>query len=217
MTESLELTETFIQTPHELEAEFRTAAPVRPVKIPSGINGWLVTRHEDVKAVLTDPRTLSLHRTAQGYVPAFVGLSSRVSGVAALRADPARMPDAVEELLRYESPLHTGTLRFTAEDIEIGGVPIPANEFVFVSLLSANRDDAGFEEPDKLDISRSTNGHVAFGHGIRHCLGAPLARLEGRIAIGRVLDLHLAVDPDTLTWRTSSLMRDLEVLPVRTK
>ncbi|RSM73035.1 cytochrome P450 [Kibdelosporangium aridum] len=139
----------------------------------------------------------------------------------ALKADPSLLPDAVEELLRYEGPLHTGTMRFTVEDVELGGVVIPANEFVLVSLLAANRDDRRFEEPDALDLSRSPGGHVAFGHGIHHCLGAPLARLEGRIAIGKLLDrfpdLRLATDPDTLTWRTSTLMRGLEALPVHTE
>ncbi|HEY3463943.1 MAG TPA: cytochrome P450 [Amycolatopsis sp.] len=95
---------------------------------------------------------------------------------------------------------------------------IPAGEFVAVSLSSANRDERRFPEPDRLDLTRRTGGHVAFGHGIHYCLGAPLARLEGQVAIGRLitrfprLRLDAGLEP---TWRFSLLMRGLEALPVR--
>ncbi|MFD2422748.1 cytochrome P450 family protein [Amycolatopsis pigmentata] len=141
--------------------------------------------------------------------------------LAALRADPGLVPAAVEELLRYEGPVHLGTARFTTGPISVGGVEIPAGEFLAVSLASANRDPERFEDPDRVDIARQTAGHLAFGHGIHHCLGAPLARLEGTIAIGRLIDrfprLRLAADPETLTWRFSTLMRGLEKLPVSTR
>jgi cytochrome P450 len=138
--------------------------------------------------------------------------------LAAVRADPALLPGAVEELLRYDGPLHVGTTRFTDAPVEVGGVTIPADEFVMVSLLAANRDAERFEDPDRLDVTRQAGGHVAFGHGIHHCLGAPLARLEGQVAIGRLLarfgDLRLAVEPSMLRWRTSTLMHGVESLPV---
>lgn len=141
--------------------------------------------------------------------------------LAALRADPGLMPGAVEELLRYEGPVHLGTVRYTVAPITVGGVEIPAGEFLAVSLTSANRDRERFEDPGRLDITRQTAGHIAFGHGIHHCLGAPLARLEGTVAIGRLIDrfprLRLAADPETLTWRFSTLIRGLDKLPVSTR
>ncbi|WIV54197.1 cytochrome P450 family protein [Amycolatopsis nalaikhensis] len=135
-----------------------------------------------------------------------------------LRADPELLPGAVQELLRYEGPVHVGTYRFTAEPVVVGGVEIPAGEFVAVSLNSANRDEHRFPEPDRLDLTRRTGGHVAFGHGIHYCLGAPLARLEGQVAIGRLITrfprLRLDVGSEP-KWRFSRLMRGLEALPVR--
>ncbi|WP_199430601.1 cytochrome P450 family protein [Qaidamihabitans albus] len=139
--------------------------------------------------------------------------------LAALRADPALLPNAVEEFLRYEGPVHIATLRFTTEPVPVGGTEIPAEEFVMISLLAADRDPARFGDPDRLDITRPAGGHLAFGHGIHYCLGAPLARLEGEIAIGRLLarygGLRLVAEPETLRWRDSTLIRGLQELPVR--
>jgi cytochrome P450 len=135
-----------------------------------------------------------------------------------LRADPTLLPGAIEEVLRIASPIHIATLRFTSEPVAVDGVEIPAGEFVMVSLLAANADEARFADPRTLDITRDTGGHLAFGHGIHHCLGAPLARLEGEIAIGRLLarfpSLRLAIDPARVRWRTSTLVRGLRELPV---
>jgi cytochrome P450 len=139
--------------------------------------------------------------------------------LAALRADPSLIKGAVEEFLRYEGPVNQATLRFTTEPVTFGDVTIPTDELVFVSLASANRDTERFPEADRFDITRSTGGHLAFGHGIHFCLGAPLARLEGEVAVNSLLkrfpDLALAAEPDELTWRSSTLMRGLFTLPVR--
>jgi cytochrome P450 len=140
--------------------------------------------------------------------------------LALLQSDPALLPGAVEEFLRYESPLHIATYRFTAEPVRVGGVEIPAGQFVRISVLGANRDERQFADPDRLDITRPPGGHLAFGHGIHHCLGAPLARLEGQIAIGALLrrfpGLALAAEPgEDLRWRDSTLMHGLHELPVR--
>ena len=138
--------------------------------------------------------------------------------LALLRAQPHRLPDAVEELLRFDGPLQVATFRLTVEPVEIGGVTIPAGEIVIAGLLAANRDPACTAQPDALDITRTDNPHLAFGHGIHHCLGAPLARLEGRIALGTLLArfprLRLAVPAEQLTWRPSVLMNGLTALPV---
>jgi cytochrome P450 len=136
-----------------------------------------------------------------------------------LRSDPSLLPGAVEELLRFANPLNHATERFTLEPVEIGGVTIPAREWVLCVTSSANRDPGRFGDPDRLDVGRDAGGHVAFGHGIHYCLGAPLARLEGEVAFGALLgrfpDLSLAADPATLRWRPSSLIHGLEALPVR--
>jgi cytochrome P450 len=137
----------------------------------------------------------------------------------ALRADPGLLAGAVEEFLRFESPVNLATFRYTVAPVRLGGVEIPAGEFVLVSLGAANRDSERFADADRLDVTRGAGGHLAFGHGIHFCLGAPLARLEGQVAIGRLLDrfpdLALAVDPDELRWRDSTLLRGLESLPLR--
>lgn len=139
--------------------------------------------------------------------------------LAALRADPSLMHGAIEEFLRHEGPLNIATYRYTTQPLQLGDVLIPAGEFVMVSLASANRDGARFDDADRLDITRDSAGHVAFGYGIHYCVGAPLARMEGEIAIGKLLDrfpnLALARDPEQLRWRPSTLMRGLETLPVR--
>jgi cytochrome P450 len=136
-----------------------------------------------------------------------------------LRRGSSLLPGAVEELLRYANPLNHATERFTLEPVEIGGVTIPAREWVLCVTSSANHDPDRFADPDRLDVGRDAGGHVAFGHGIHYCLGAPLARLEGEIAFGALLarfpGLSLAVEPSKLRWRPSSLIHGLETLPVR--
>lgn len=138
--------------------------------------------------------------------------------LAALRADRTLLPGTVEEFLRYDGPVNMATMRFTAEPVEVGDVTIPDAELVLISLGSANRDPDRFAAPHALDITRRAGGHLAFGHGIHHCLGAPLARMEGAIAIGDLLDrfpqLRLAAEPAELRWRNSTLIRGLTELPV---
>jgi cytochrome P450 len=139
--------------------------------------------------------------------------------LAKLRSDPELLPNAVEEILRYDGPINLATLRFALEPVKVGDVEIPEGGFVVISLLGANRDGERFPEPEDLDITRATGGHLAFGHGIHYCVGAPLARLEAEIAIGRLLarfdDLTLVGDPGELRWRESTLVHGLETLPVR--
>ncbi|MFE0025185.1 cytochrome P450 [Amycolatopsis sp. NPDC059021] len=138
--------------------------------------------------------------------------------LALVRSDPALLPDAIEEFLRYDGPISLASLRFTKGPVEVGGVTIPEGEFMLLSLLGANRDAERFEDPARLDVTRPAGGHVAFGHGIHYCVGAPLARLEAEIAIGRLLErfpgLRLAAEPETLRWRESNLVHGLESLPV---
>jgi cytochrome P450 len=138
--------------------------------------------------------------------------------LAKLKQDPTLITSAVEEFLRYNGPVETSTLRFASEDILIGGQLIPKGEMVLVVIASADHDANQFSEPEKLDIVRANNRHVAFGHGIHFCIGAPLARLEGQIAINTLLqrkpDLHLATEVADLLWRSGTLIRGVRTLPV---
>jgi cytochrome P450 len=139
--------------------------------------------------------------------------------LARLRAGPSLMAGAVEELLRYVHPVSHATFRFAAEPVEIGGAAIGRGEIVLVSLSGANRDLSRFADAARLDIGRDSSGHLSFGHGIHYCVGAPLARLEAEIAFGGLLgrfgSMTLAVPPDSLRWRPSTLIHGLEALPVR--
>ncbi len=139
--------------------------------------------------------------------------------LAVLQANPDLLPGAIEEFLRYESPVNHATLRYTTEPIDIAGTAIPAGEFVVVSLAAANHDPHRFPAPDSLDVTRPATGHLAFGYGVHFCLGAQLARVEGQIAIGGLITrfprMGLSVDPSDLTWRNSTLLRGLTALPVR--
>ena len=139
--------------------------------------------------------------------------------LARLRQDPGLVGTAVEELLRLGSPVDVATERYARADVEVAGVTIPRGSLVLVGIVAANTDGARFERPERLDVAREDNHHVAFGHGPHYCLGAPLARLEGRIAIGSLIrrfpDLRLAVPPDQLRWRPSVSLRGLVSLPVR--
>jgi cytochrome P450 PksS len=138
---------------------------------------------------------------------------------ARLRAEPQLVAPAVEELLRFAPPLETATERYAREDMEIAGVKIPRGSLVFAALASANRDEKHFAEADRLDLSRQPNKHLTFGLGIHYCLGAPLARLEGQIAIGSLArcskSLQLAVPSSALAWRPGLVLRGLKSLPLR--
>jgi cytochrome P450 len=138
--------------------------------------------------------------------------------LALLKANPALVPNAVEEFLRYDGPVERATMRFAAEDVEIGGQLIRRGQAVSVVLASADHDVAQFAHPEQLDVTRSNNRHLGFGFGVHYCVGAPLARLEGRIAISTLLqrlpDLRLAEPPETLVWRPNLVLRGLRHLPV---
>lgn len=138
----------------------------------------------------------------------------------ALCKDRSLLPGAVEEFLRLESPVRHASFRSAVEDLTIDGAEIRAGDFVLLAIASANRDPLRFDDPHQLDVRRPTDGgHLAFGHGIHHCLGAPLARVELRAAFGALLDaypgMRLAGDPAQLRWRTSTIIRGLHSLPVR--
>ncbi|MEU5128710.1 cytochrome P450 family protein [Streptomyces mobaraensis] len=132
--------------------------------------------------------------------------------------DESLLETGVEELLRYDGPVELATWRFATRDVTIGGQRIAEGDPVLVVLAAADRDPERFAEPDTLDLARSDNQHLGYGHGIHYCLGAPLARLEGRTALATLLrrlpDLRLSADPDDLRWRGGLIMRGLRTLPV---
>lgn len=139
--------------------------------------------------------------------------------LARLRGNPALIRSAVEELLRFTAPVEQATERYAREDVTITGVTIPRGALTLAVLASANRDEHYFERPDQLDITREKNRHLAFGYGIHACVGMPLARLEGQIALNtlvqRLPKLRLAVAPAQLRWRATPHVRGLAALPVR--
>lgn len=138
--------------------------------------------------------------------------------LAKLRSESALIKTAIEELVRFVCPVEMATERYTREDIIIAETTIPRGELVMAVIGSANRDENHFDNPDSLDITRKNNKHLAFGQGMHYCLGAPLARLEGQIAIStlvqRMPNLRLSVAPDQLRWRGTFVLRGLEALPV---
>jgi cytochrome P450 PksS len=136
-----------------------------------------------------------------------------------LRADRDLLESCVEELLRFGSPLETATERYAREDVRIAGTTIPRGSLVFAAIASANRDERQFVDSDRLDIAREPNKHLSFGLGPHYCLGAPLARLEGQIAIDALLrhTTRLAVSSTPLRWRPGLVLRGLEALPLEVK
>jgi len=138
--------------------------------------------------------------------------------LARLRAEPELVASAVEEILRFDSPVQA-TSRLPIEDVEIGGVRFPKGGEIGLLLGAANRDPAVFADPERFDVGRAENRHLSFGLGIHFCLGAGLARLEGQSALGalvaRAPGIALAIEPDAIEWRPGWLLRGTTSLPLR--
>jgi cytochrome P450 len=190
--------------------------------------GAMVRARDEDEGRLTETEMVQLatglltagHETTVTQIPNFVyTLLGHPEEFARLRADPGLLPGAIEELLRHV-PLGAGSgfARYALEDVELGGVLVRAGEPVIVELGSANRDATVFADPDRLDVTRAPNPHMGFGHGVHHCLGAQLARMELQVAIGTLLarlpDLRLAVPESELTWKSGMLVRGLKHMPV---
>src|SRR5262249_9103478 len=138
----------------------------------------------------------------------------------ALVADPSLVPRAIEEILRWDAPVPHATFRYTTQDVAFGETVIPAFAQVIISLPAANPHRSGYDTPEAFDVARADTSHLAFGHGIHHCLGARLARLEGVIAfttlLGRFPAMRLAVPGSALRWGHGDglVLRGLTELPV---
>jgi cytochrome P450 len=225
--------EELLRVPRELAGYFTGLIAAKRADPGNDLLSALVLAHDNAdvdgaEAALTTVELLSAayHLVMAGFdttvnliASGTLALLAYPGEMARLRQDPSLLPAAVEELLRFANPVNHVTARFTTEDLAIGDVVIPAGEQVLIAISSANRDPAQFPDPNRLDLSRDTSGHVAFGHGIHYCLGAPLARMEAEVALGalfaRFPEISLAVSPKELRWRPVSLMNGLESLPVR--
>ncbi len=152
---------------------------------------------------------------------AVVALLTHPDQLDRFRADPGIRASAVEELIRYDAPVPHSTFRWVPEPLEIGDITIPAGAQIIVNLAAADRDPGHVEQPDQLDVARRGVRHLGFGHGIHFCLGAPLARLEGRVALGGLVErfpqMRLAVPTGQLHWAHGDglVLRGLTSLPVR--
>jgi cytochrome P450 len=214
----------YIQNLHDYMAGLVAERRVRPT---DDLLGALV-RARDEEDRLTEDELVRMgvglliagHETTASQIPNFVYvLLTHPDECARLRAEPDLVPRAVEELLRY-IPLGAAAAfpRYATEDVELSGVLVRSGEPVLAVMASANRDGEVFADPDTLDLSRAENPHVGFGHGVHHCLGAPLARLELQVALGtlfrRLPGLRFAVPEDELPWKSGMLVRGLTSLPV---
>ncbi len=161
------------------------------------------------------------HETAVNLIGnGVLSLLQHPTEMARLQQDWTLLPTAVEEMARYDGPVERATMRFAATEIPVSAeLTIAPGDAVSLILAAADRDPAQFPDPDCFDIGRTPNRHLAFGQGIHYCLGAPLARLEGQIAIQTLLQryphLHLTVPVATLRWRTIPILRGLHHMPVR--
>ncbi len=205
--------------------EYMGSLVERARRQPGGdILGMLVTEHG---AELTDDELIGIasllllagHETTSNMLGlGTLALLRHPDQLAAVRDDPDAIGPAVEELLRWLSIVHSAIPRITTTDVEIAGVGIPAGQLVFVSLPSGNRDPDFIDSPEALDIGRGAPGHLAFGHGVHHCLGAPLARMEMRIAFPALLRrfpaLALAKDFGDMSFRSFHFIYGLKSLEV---
>ena len=206
------------------DAYFRSIVEARRAEPRDDILSALV-QAEDEGERLTERETLNMLRllliagnetTANLIGNGFLALLRNPGQLLRLRDDPGLIPSAVEELLRFDSPVQTDFRRVLA-DCEVNGFPVRKRDNIVVLLGAANRDPEMFENPDRLDVGRDQRAHLSFGRGIHHCLGAPLARLEGRIALEMLLDRfpEIGLATDRPRFRKSIVLRGLESLPLR--
>ncbi len=218
-----EIRERGVQARRALADYFRTLLPERRRRPGPDLLSALLEVEEQGDR-LTEPELLSMlillfvagHETTVNLIGnGVLALLRHPAELARLRREPGLAASAVEELLRWDSPVQR-TARTPATDVEIAGHTIPRGTLVVGAIGAANRDPAHFPDPDRLDVGRADNRHLSFGFGIHFCLGASLARLEGQIAIDTLVRRAPALElaPGELEWRQSSTLRGLVALPV---
>jgi cytochrome P450 len=165
--------------------------------------------------------TVAGHITSQHTLSnGILSLLTHPDQLARLRSDPSIMPQAIDELMRYDGGVGVATFRFTAEEIAVGDTVIGKDQILALSILSAHRDDQQFPDANRLDLDRRPNGVLGFGHGPHFCIGQPLAKIQTEVALTQLLtrfpDLRLTADPASLDWESSTLLRGLLGLPAAT-
>ncbi|MFI6471096.1 cytochrome P450 [Streptomyces sp. NPDC050516] len=222
--------EVSVFTAESMLAYLRALIALKREHPDEGLLSALLQAREEGEEALTEDEITSMafllfvagHQTTVNLIAnGIYTLLTHPDQLAALQADLTLMPGAVEEILRYESPSGLASFRYTTEPVTAGGVTVDEGEFVQISLLGANRDPRVFADPDRFDISRADAArHIAFGHGIHHCLGAPLARLQAEIAFTHLLarhpDLRLSEDHEA-RWQANPRHRGLLSVPLRLK
>ncbi|MFE4873231.1 cytochrome P450 [Streptomyces sp. NPDC056682] len=220
--------EVSVYTAESMLAYLRALLALKREQPDDGLLSALLQAREEGEEALSEDEITSMafllvvagHQTTVNLIANGIHtLLTHPDQLAALQADLTLMPGAVEEILRYESPSGLASFRYTTQPVEAGGTTIAEGEFVQISLLGANRDPGVFADPDRFDIRRADAArHVAFGHGIHHCLGAPLARLQAEIAFTHILTrhpgLHLAEGHEA-RWQSNPRHRGLLSLPLR--
>ncbi|MBO1332176.1 cytochrome P450 [Streptomyces sp. VRA16 Mangrove soil] len=217
--------EVSVLTAESMHAYLRALMALKREQPDDGLLSALLTAREDDR--LTEDEITSMafllviagHQTTVNLIAnALHSLLTHPAELAALRADPSLVRGAVEEALRYESPSGLASLRYATEPVRIGEVTVQEGEFVHISLLGADRDPAVFPDPDRFDIRRAdVSRHLAFGHGIHHCLGASLARLQAEIALARIVERFPGLRPHEqheARWQPNPRHRGLLSLPV---
>ena len=209
---------------HSLGEYFRSLLPERRLRPRADLLSQLLAAEEEGDKLSEDELLATCvlifiagHETTVNLIGnGLLALLRHPEQLERVRGDPSLIAGAVEELLRYDSPVQR-TARIATEDVELGGKVIPKHALVVAAIGAANRDPEQFADPDRFDIARADNHHLAFGFGIHFCLGAPLARVEAQIAIEALLRRmpRLALARETPEWRQSSTLRGLTSLPVR--
>ncbi len=216
---------------------FRRLRAEDPVHWSPRLKAWVLTRYDDCRAVLLD-REMSSDRLSEDELVAtcilllFAGHETTTNHIAnamlallrfpgelaALRADPGLAPRAVEELLRYDGP-SGAQVRVVKVEQALRGKPLKPGERVFLMLNAANRDPEAYADPDRLDLRRKEVPHLSFGFGLHICLGFPLARMEGQVALPAVLahwrKIELAIREEQIEWLNSMVFRGMQSLPLR--
>lgn len=202
---------------------FRALVPERRAHPqPDLLSGLLAAEEQGDK--LTEPEVIAMclllfiagHETTVNLIGnGLLALLRHPDQLARVHGDPALIPNAIEELLRYDSPVQR-TARIAGTDVDLAGQRVAKGTMVVTALGAANRDPAQFAEPDRLDVTRRDIRHISFGYGIHFCLGAPLARVEGQIALGTLLRRApgLTLAETSPQWRESSVLRGLKRLRV---